>query len=221
MDGKYGLPENLGVFDLDFTEYMHYMYLPIITPESRGKGWDETLPERLAFAAPVIEEALAEEYGNEKTIWKYVYVTARRGFATPGNPLNRPGWHADGFGTEDVNYVWTDLFPTLYANQDFHGISKNHIESIRQFEEQVDPEKVVEFPEKSLLRLTSKVVHSAPEIPPPGGERSFLKVSFSNSRYNLKGNSHNYLIDYNWKMYDRQEVRNDPNYAGGDTAGEK
>jgi hypothetical protein len=32
----------------------------------------------------------------------------------------------------------------------------------------------------------------------------------------LKGNSHNYLFDYDWKMWDRDVLRNDPAYAGKD-----
>lgn len=211
----YGAPPQLiDVFDLSqyWDEFMHYMYLPIYMIE--GDGFQ--LPERLSFAAPLIEAAVQEEVrrGNG---WNYVYLTARRGFATPGNPLNRPGWHADGFGTEDVNYVWTDRFPTLFAIQEFTDISTSHVESAKQFEEQIRPENVATYPDKWLMRLTSDVIHSAPEIPAPGGLRSFLKISFSDSKYNLRGNSHNYLIDYDWRMYSREEVRNDPAHAETDS----
>lgn len=52
-----------------------------------------------------------------------------------------------------------------------------------------------------------------PEIPPPGGMRSFFKISVSTHRYDLLGNSHNYLLDYSWPMLDRQTLRNQP--SGG------
>jgi len=211
--GIYGRPPRVVAFpNLEWDEYLHYMYLPVVLPEC---AWGSIrLPPRLEFLRRVIEFVCERErafYNGAR-----VYVTARRGYATPGNPLNRPGWHADGFGTDDVNYVWTDRFPTLFAIQDFQKISTDHVRSIEQFEEQVDPVRVVTFPDRALLRLDPFVVHAAPEIPAPGGERGFLKISLSHEKYNLRGNSHNYLFDYAWKMWSRDEVRNDPAYAGGD-----
>lgn len=199
-------PESLGVYDLQFSEYMHYMYLPIRVPET---GPALRIPDRLEFARDMIYDAMFDERqrGNR---WSHVYVTARRGFATPGNPLNRPGWHSDGFGTPDINYVWTDRYPTLFAVQGFQDISDDHTESARQFEAQVEADHIVTYEDRMLQRLDSSVIHAAPEIPAPGGERSFFKVSFSNDRYNLLGNSHNYLLDYNWPMHARSVVRNDP-----------
>lgn len=211
---KYGThPELMGTFDLDFTEYMHFMYLPIRITDHNW--WRLAVPERLAFALPMIYRCVGNEVelGNA---WRYVYVTARRGYATPGNPLNRPGWHSDGFGTPDINYVWTDRFPTDFAIQPFYSISDDHVKSLRQFEQQIIEDRIVQFGDRELMRLDDTVIHRAPEIPAPGGERSFFKVSFSNERYNLVGNSHNYLLDYEWEMHDRQAVRNDPASAGKD-----
>jgi len=204
-------PEVIGSFDVDWYEYMHYLYLPVVMPGQYGVR----LPDRLEFVRPVIEAVFAHE-GARIYDDCYLYITARRGYATPGNPLNRPGWHADGFGTGDINYIWTDRYPTQFAEQTFHDISDDHVRSIEQFGEQVEPARVVTYPDCTLLRLDASVVHAAPEIPPPGGERSFLKISLSHERYNLLGNSHNYLFDYDWRMWSREEIRNDPAYAGGD-----
>lgn len=214
---EYGhAPETVGVYDLDFTEYMHYMYLPVSLPDSRGVI---ALPPRLEFARKMITDAIVMERIEKRTEWAYIYVTARRGYATPGNPLNRPGWHADGFGTEDINYVWTDAFPTLFAEQRFESISAEHGASMTQFEAQIAAGFVTTYPDRTLLRLDPFVIHAAPEIPTPGGERSFFKVSFSNDRYNLIGNSHNHLLDYDWPMYSREQLRNDPARAGSDGPG--
>lgn len=223
---RYGAaPEMWSVFEPDWDEYMHYMYLPVVL----GAGGIK-LPPALKFLEPLIIEVMNREGMNEVirgydpeyvgAPYKYVYVSARRGFATPGNPLNRPGWHSDGFGTDDVNYIWTDRYPTVFAIQEFTDISDDHVESVKQFEAQIWANRrndtTITYPDKMVLRLTPAVVHAAPEIPEPGGERGFFKISFSNSQFNLKGNSHNYLIDYNWEMWDRSEVRNHPSYAGGD-----
>lgn len=213
---NYGKPPTvIGQYDLDWQEYMHYMYLPVVVPCVHSSPIGRVrLPERLRFLWPLLSAVLHEEKGCEG---RYVYVTARRGFAVPGNPLNRPGWHTDGFGTSDVNYIWTDAYPTRFAVQPFSGIIEDHIISMAQFENQTRAGRVHSYPLKSLLRLDSEVVHSVPEIPAPGGERGFVKISVSESRYNLAGNSHNYLFDYDWKMWSRDEIRNDPSYAGGDS----
>lgn len=216
---KYGnAPVPIGNWDLEFEEYMHYMYLPIHIPEDGGEN-QFMIPPSLHFAAGMIMHAVHEEWGVRGNRTSHVYVTARRGFATPGNPLNRPGWHSDGFGTDDVNYVWTDRFPTLFAIGDFGEISSDHVESSRQFETTAGNDALVSirtYADKELLRLDPSVIHTAPPIPAPGGERSFFKISFSNERYNLKGNAHNHLLDYEWPMYDRQTVRNDPHRAQDD-----
>jgi len=230
---KYGAPpEAIQLFELECPEYMHYLYLPIILP-----GGSLRLPKRLEWARPMIGAALCVEAGfdAEALAQQHVYVTARHGYATPGNPLNRPGWHADGFGSQDINYIWSDRWPTRFAVGEFVNISDDHVLSAQQFDEQVEraeslaefrvtrpglPEpklRIVEGREFMLYRLDSSMIHSVPIIPPPGGERTFLKISFSPDKYNLAGNSHNYLLDYDWKMWKREEVRNHPAYAGGDS----
>jgi hypothetical protein len=209
MDEYGKLPEELGVYDLAWFEYMHYMYLPVVMFDECG----DTLmrPERLGFLDEILDVCLDRE-GDSK---RFVYVTARRGYATAGNPLNRPGWHSDGFGTEDINYIWSDSYPTVFSSGDFGDISEDHEVSIKQFTEVADGLPETTYPVKTLLRLDQFVVHRAPDITNPG-ERSFLKISFSDNQYNLLGNSHNYDFNYSWQMFTRDEVRNDPTRAGKD-----
>lgn len=220
---KYGnAPELHGIWDLEFEQYMHYMYLPIAVPED--PRFDFAIPPELEFARELIDCAHYTEVVDHKNVWQYVYVTARRGFATPGNPLNRPGWHSDGFGTPDINYVWTDRYPTEFAIGDFGTISEDHIKSTEQFTHRATwwpTVRIRTYEDKTLMRLDPSVIHTAPPIPAPGGERSFFKVSFSNTRYNLKGNAHNYMLNYDWPMYDRAAVRNDPSRAQDDTVEEE
>lgn len=224
---QYGAePDLIAPLRLDWNEFMHYLYLPVWMPGEGGVR----LPERLSFLSHPLNLACFTEHqrrgGHDWLDDHHVYVTARRGYASPGNPLNRPGWHCDGFGTEDVNYIWTDRFPTRFAVGDFGEVSGDHVESAREFDVfagaaadnggELGTVRVYDGEPSTLYRLDPFVVHSTPLIPPPGGERSFLKISFSRDRYNLRGNSHNFLFDYDWKMWDRAEVRNDPAYAGGD-----
>lgn len=207
---SYGdLPYSLGYFsDVHLPEMMFYLYLPVCM----GDFEDVRIPEALKCIEPIVDVAMREHLQGQ-----YVYVTAKRLFCTPGNPGNRPGWHCDGFGTDgDLNFIWSNKLPTRFAFQKFHDISDDHNLSMEQFEAQIDLGNVFSAAPFQLLRLNNEVVHSSPEIPDPGCERQFVKISMSPEKYNLEGNAHNYLFDYSWKMYDREKVRNDPIYSGQD-----
>jgi integrase len=103
---------------------------------------------------------------------------------------------------------------TVFAEHDFGEISSDHVVSMAQFADRA--RRTHAYADRTLLRLDPFVVHAAPDIAPPGGERAFVKISLSHSRYNLRGNSHNHAFDYAWRMWARDEIRNDPAYAGGD-----
>jgi len=219
MDNSYGAtPDPVALFPLNFTEFMHYQYLPVFMPGVGGFR----IPDRLQFLEPMVEKAVEREARNHFDCdggleGRYVYLTARHGWATPENPLNRPGWHCDGFGTEDTNYIWWVGCGTRFAFMEFESISPNHQRSMDQFEHQIKEDAVFDtFPSRVLYRLDPYVVHSTPIIPSPGQMRSFVKISISRHRYNLEGNSHNYLFDYDWKMHPRHVVRNDPHYPEAD-----
>jgi hypothetical protein len=254
VTGYYGeAPVSLGKPDLGrWEEFMHFLYLPVRIPE-RDPGLRRLphdvrdpqgrwlrVPERLwwLFAETlhtVMEDAAAH---SPHLSDPYVYVTARRGHASPGNPLNRPGWHCDDFGGTDLNYIWSDRWPTrfLTAEPGVIDLSPDDAESMVQMEDlarhaqaRMDdyvrasqfngntPKPVLQIghgPNGQLLRLSPYVVHDTPLIPDPGGMRSFFKISVSSHRYNLVGNSRNYLLDYDWPMHDRAAIRNKPGGNG-------
>lgn len=204
-------------FDLDLGEYQFIQYMPIFMPD----GDDVRIPPN-QFQAKRLRKlihAVVEDQGGIASLREhglYVYLTTRYGFATPDNPLNRPGWHCDGFGSDDINYIWWNRWGTRVAHQPFYDIEPGHVESMRQFEEQIRLENVRSLPNGTLYRLNPNVVHSTPEIPAPGGERQFIKVSVSRHRYNLQGNTHNFLFAYNWKTFPRDVARNHPVYGETD-----
>lgn len=212
MTKKYGQkPEILGEFEVPIEEMMFYMYLPI-----KLKNGVIKVPERLKFLMGIITEVTADfqcTYGDAIRD-KYIYLTVKNIFVTPDNPGNRPGWHCDGFGTEDINYIWTNKYPTIF-NIDEMELSQDCNTSMQQMVENCDPKNNISYPENTLMRLNEFNIHKSPKIEEPG-IRAFVKISFSDDKYNLKGNSKNYLLDYNWKMYDRDEVRNHPSNKESD-----
>lgn len=242
-------PTEMAQLDLSqkWTEFMHYLYLPVRIPVTDGDhllhgdsitgrllghaDWDAdqevvalwAIPDRLAFLEDAARACFvnAMEYAPHLSN-PYVYITARRGFATPGNPLNRPGWHCDDFGGTDLNYTWCDRFPTRYltAPKGLIDMSTDDAESMVQMKNLYDnyvyhptsPIALRHVPLNTIMRLSPYVIHDTPLIY-EGGMRSFFKISVSTHRYNLIGNSRNHLLNYDWPMVSRDEMRNQP--SGG------
>lgn len=209
---KYGnLPADLGPLRVVLPEVMYYLYLPVKLVGAE----DVTIPRQL-FPIIGLLDRIRDDLGHEMWISNNIYVTAKKMFVSPTVTANRPGWHADGFGTNDLNYVWYDCLPTLFNNSTFTITEGDHVKSLREFEDQALPKNNVVYPSGHLLRLDSSVVHAVA----PAEEqmmRTFIKVSVSPDPYNLKDNSINHQLEYNWQQYDRAVVRNDPNHAQRDS----
>lgn len=198
MQYKYGgAPTDLGYIDTEASEMCYVQYLPIHFPKSEFR-----VPENLKWCLPLVQATLDDYDWN-----KYVYLTAKHYFVN-NLSCNRPGWHSDGFGTNDINFIWYDAHPTEFCEQDF-WLCADHIKSMREMEEQYDLLNVREYPCKHLLRMDQKVIHRVSGRPFEG-MRTFVKISISDNKYNLKGNAHNFLFDYNWDMFERGIERNDP-----------
>lgn len=195
-----------GEFTVEPTEMFAYQYLPI---KMAGEGYC-TIEERLRFLEPIIQECLVDFSLTAKAdlIDQYIYLSAKNLFITKGTNLNRLGWHSDGFLSDDINYVWCNAVPTVWNKSEFL-ITPDHSLSLAEFQEQADPWNDVEIPVNRIARLNQFVVHR-PGVAEETVCRMFVKVSFSKEKYNLIGNSHNYLLDYNWEMKHRNAERNHP-----------
>ena len=212
--------------EIDNSEMYFYQYLPI---KLVGRGSFISIPKQLERLSPIIFKCLKDfcktditlegtvikdiaQVDFEKIYEHYIYLTAKCMFISPTSSINRPGWHSDGFGTEDINYIWSDHNPTQYIVGRFEDVPDDDIESLKYFEEK-GLQSTLDLDlrycsENSIYRLDETVIHSVtPYIGKPR-LRHFVKVSFSKDRYNLKGNSHNYDLNYKWEMLERGEVRN-------------
>jgi hypothetical protein len=109
--------------------------------------------------------------------------------------------------TDDINYIWYDKDPTVFNNSEFN-LTMDDLASIEDMRSQALPWKDVTYPVNTLLRLDQFNIHKVGEV--TTGMRNFLKISFSKDKYDLIGNSHNYLLNYEWDMKPRKEQRNIP-----------
>lgn len=202
-------PVDMGYFPIEPQEMLVYLYLPVKMSASEClKNQGVRIPERLRFAQDIVMAAILDAEKTLNMNEHYVYLTAKTLWVEGCFSGNRPGWHADGYGSHgDLNYIWHNMNPTEFAVQPFENIPEDDFESMVAMENQIQHDKIVTYPNEHLLRLDESVVHRVnPKI--DAGMRTFIKVSISRNRFNLKMNSHNYLFDYKWTMYDRDNVRN-------------
>lgn len=205
---KYGdLPFSLGIVELNCNEMMFYQYLPI-----KLSGGNEIVREdRLSCFDSIIGRCCCDFIGLlglNRFIEAYVYLTAKHMYQAPGCSFNRPGYHSDGYKTPDLNYIVSDVHPTVFNTSEF-VLSEDENQSMVDMQKQADARNNHTFLNNTLLRLNQYNIHKVNDFPYIG-MRTFVKVSFSKDRYDLKGNSHNYLLDYEWEMRERAATRNVP-----------
>lgn len=202
------LPVDLGQVYLECKEMMFYQYLPIKLQGQTSIHVEERVRDNFGGLISKILCDYVGVYGLDSFVGSYVYVTVKHLWQARGTSFNRQGWHTDGFGTNDINYIWSNRNPTVFNISEF-DLSRDDTVSLLQMEKQADPIKDYIFANNTLLRLTPYVVHRVNPIQQEG-MRTFCKVSFSKGKYNLEGNSHNPLLGYNWEMRKRAVYRNIP-----------
>jgi hypothetical protein len=198
-------PKSLGQFNIESSEYFSYTYLPI-----KMKGSDKIVNEpRLSIFDPIIGRACCDfigEYGLDRFMNSYVYLIAKNAMQRDIG-FNRPGWHSDGFMTDDVSYIWSNAQPTIFNDGDFF-LSQDDLKSMKEMDEMADETKNFSEPNNTLIRMDQFTIHKVgPYIK---GERMFAKIVISEDIYALRGNSINHALDYKWDYIARKEHRNIP-----------
>jgi len=205
---RYGeLPKELGIFQVEAKEMMFYQYLPIKMPNETQPIYEQRLKCFDALVGAIFCDYIGE-FGLDNYVNSYVYLTAKHLYQMPNCSFNRMGWHSDGFLTDDINYVWCDKYPTIF-NKTYFSLQLDDLLSMEEMEKQAIRSNDVTYKENQLLRLNQFNIHKVAPIT-KGGMRTFLKVSISKDKYDLLGNSHNYLLNYDWQMKERKQERNIP-----------
>jgi len=186
---------NLQAHEMCFIQYM-----PIGVP---GSDRDRPrLPSSLTWVKPMMDVLVPF-----MDIETYIYLTVRHFWVGGGNPGTRPGWHIDGYLSEDQNYIWCDRNPTevsLTSIEDF-GDEATALDAMTQV---ANNNPVTEIQLKSVIDIGRTLHRANPVI--SEGMRTFVKVTTSRHRYNLIGNSTNPILAHDWRMYPRGANRNHP-----------
>lgn len=199
-------PKNIGEFNIDVEEYFSYTYLPI----KLANQTHTTVEERLRIFHPIIGRVCCDfvgEYGLDRFVNCNLYLTAKNQYQRKGSGFNRPGWHSDGFGTNDISYIWSNKQPTIFNSTEF-DLSNDDVLSMEEMNQQANPLNDYSYPNNSVLRMDQFSIHKVGEY--EEGDRSFIKLCFSEDIYSLKGNAINYELDYTWTYTPRGKERNIP-----------
>lgn len=200
-------PADLGLIDLSPREMMSWLYCPI---KARRRE-PCVIPDNLMQFRPIVDE-VRMALSSDRWFDSYIYITAKTLWVNPENPGNRPGWHSDGFMTDDLNFIWSDTNGTLFWEPEKRvSFTQNHLASLREMHEAAEPDVANHntYQNKHLLLLDQRVIHRVADIK-RAGMRSFVKISVSKSRYNLVGNSINHGLGLDWEYVERSDGRNDP-----------
>lgn len=210
MQRYYGeLPKQIGTCEIECKEMMFYQYLPIKLSGDHMPIYEDRL-KCFSDMIGTIGCDFIGAFGLDRYVSSYVYLTAKRMYQKGACSFNRPGWHSDGFMTDDINYIWYDNNPTVFNSTNFN-LSMDDQLSIIEMAEQHDYKLNRTYDSNTILRLDQFNIHRVGYT--TEGMRTFVKVSFSKDKYDLIGNSRNYLLDYNWEMKPRKEERNIPQSA--------
>lgn len=203
------LPEEVGSFQIDTSEMMFWLYCPVKVPGTFRCIVPANLEKYWPILLAVMEDSTQDFYE------KYVYITAKTLYVTPDSPGNRPGWHSDGFLTDDTNYVWSDSNPTVfYCDGDLHQFTNDHQESMVEMENLCEDSNCwVKYDNNTLLRLDQTVLHKVNTNLEPG-MRTFVKISLSSHPYALEGNSINHELSVKFDKQPRSVDRNCPITGG-------
>jgi hypothetical protein len=205
MSEIYGAPPvDLGLIDISPKEMMFWLYCPVKLPGMMSMS----IPDNLRQFSPLLRAASRDAV--QMWLDSYVYITAKTLFVSADNPGNRPGWHSDGFMTDDLNYIWSDCNGTLFWEPERRvSFVQDHMDSLAEMQAaaHVGPHTV--YPDKHLLRLDQSVIHRVADVKTPR-VRSFVKVSVSRDKYDLVGNSVNHELAPDWKYFERNAERNAP-----------
>ncbi len=199
-------PKVLGLFDVNIEEYFSYTYLPIKLP----KQSNPTVERRLSIFNEMIGRACCDfigDFGLDRYINSYAYLTAKHQSQKGDQGFNRPGWHSDGFMTDDISYIWSNKQPTIFNDSDFI-LTQDDAISMGEMEQQADPENNYNYRNNTLIRMDQYTIHKVGNY--EDGDRAFIKICFSDDIYALKGNSINYELDYKWEYHTRKATRNIP-----------
>lgn len=181
------------------------------------------LPSELDKYYDIIKKIITIQFSYEP--YQNIYINIDERPVHPFKSQRRPGWHSDSYRpdfcnthriVEDTIYIVYNSIPTKFTYADFHLDKINYKDDdnvLEYFNKRIEEFSTITYPNYTILKLTPYCVH-APDynLSDKIVNRKFLKIVFSNEKYNLEGNTINPHIQYptDWYWIKRKPTRNTP-----------
>lgn len=181
------------------------------------EGWDEfcfvqdmpvklagepavRVPHALSFASTfvaMVHAYLFEKYGDGWVNLRYLYLCAKHTIVDRGHTQTRPGWHTDGYGSDDLSFLWCDAVPTMFLKQAMRLPEDDEL-AMERMNALADTDNLERGLINRVYGMDDTVIH-APSQAHYVQPRRFLKLSVSRYPYNLAGNARNPLLPTPWE----------------------
>ncbi len=183
-------------------EFCNIVYMCI----KQANNSEYKIPDNLAAVVNQIissVHAISDHlYEND---WKYnCYITIKRDYVAPNSTGKRPGWHIDGFKSDQHNYIWSDCIPTEVCTGKFE-LSNDHEISLEEMltQSRGNDKFTHTLLENTLYEMNQECVHR-PSVNNTDNSilRTFIKITYSTELFNCAGNAWNYKLPH--IVYDKK-----------------
>lgn len=124
----------------------------------------------------------------------YCYLTIKKMYVQPNSMGNRDGWHIDGFGSDQHNFIWCDDLPTQVSIGKY-VLTNDHNISLGEMAVQGSYRGYTNLLNNMLYEMDQQCVHR-PTINNGADAvlRTFIKLTYSKDLFNCIGNAWNYKL---------------------------
>lgn len=200
-----GIPLELDTSNMEFSNIV-YMCI------KQANNSEYKIPDNYSYIVNQIIGSIHHKsdylYEND---WKYnCYLTIKRRYVSPGSNDNRPGWHIDGFKSDQYNFIWFDSIPTEVCAGRF-DLSNDHEDSLEEMLIQSggNDKFVHTLSENNLYEMDQSCVHrTSINKMNKAILRTFIKITYSKEMFNCIGNAWNYKLPHIRYNKVRNETRN-------------
>lgn len=185
--------------------------MPIKFPGSN----EYRIPKQAKKLVETIKQIAELEHSyNERINEYYAYLTTELAFVQTGETQRREGFHVDGYQgartTKDSlinrSYTYTSSDTTQFSLKgvDISSIDDSRYNIFKYMDSKLEGEKsCLWWPEPyEIVFMNVYNIHRSPEVRFPH-LRFFFRLSYDVRKFDRKGNTHNPMFDYKWKMVER------------------
>lgn len=181
--------------DTSSIEYCNHAFMCI-----KQEGSSEySVPDNLQLLVTQMLSGIYDlsEYLYDNDYRYNCYLSIKHEYVNPLSIGNRPGWHIDGFKSDQFNFIWFDSIPTEVCTGSFHLTNDHNISLEEMMVQSSGNDKFKHtLPVNTLYEMNKECVHAPSYNTYNPILRTFIKITFSKEQFNCIGNAWNYKLPH-------------------------